>query len=232
MERYTDSTGAVASPLILNKVLEAKSPNPLDEKLKIHRIEVGNSSGADAQAGWGIGLAQGALKVGSLASAVFTESLDDSFTVDTALLIASPIPLNAIKLNVSGAAAGAGALKYYNGSSLAAYVVGSLATLDLSGTGLTNSLNTLVPSDQVKVTANALGLPENYYVYVVDTNVDGAIVDSIEGIQLVDYLEIVADGNALVNCYDAGKVVSLNGSVYSFISTANANNFTSIEYTY
>ena len=227
MSIQTNSTGIIQVNASLNKLLEPSGV--FGQSLQIHKLEVGNVSGADAEISWGQGISNGILK-GSLVGGVFVdESAKDSFVVDTSLLIASPIKLNGLELEVLTVALAAGTVKYYNGSSLADYTLANSISLDMTALGTAQLLNSLSPADEAKVSTNALGLPENYYVYVIE-GVDGAEVGDVVGIQLLDKVTVVASGNSVVNCYSAGKKIANLGDVYVYISQVNALNFANIEY--
>lgn len=233
MSKQISSTGVVASPASLNKILE-KVDSPLKESYRIYQAEVGNATGNAAVCSWGIGLEAGAVRIGNYASSTFTDQTDIllvngsvSLSGATGIVIASPLPLNAIQLDIDTADQ-ASTFKFWNGTAFAAYSEGTTGAIDTSSTGVQLGYNHLLPSTEVKVGTNSAGLPEGYYCYLMD-NPGTLVIDSVLVVSFQDYVKTVADGNSMISIYEDGIDLP-HGDIYSYISATNGANWSKFDY--
>lgn len=245
MPKSTEPLGPIAfSSKLDSKILNLPAPAVgFKQSLEIHRIEVGNSSGADAAAGWGYAWPSEAIKLGDYdtvgPSPKYTERSQDLAAGAIALgtgggiVVQVPRAFGALGMNVTIVGGAISARKYWNGSSFATFSGTQLETLVPTGTGYSVDLSHY-PSDWASLVAADApvasdGLSAGYFAWLIELAAP-VTIDRLEAITMRNYVELVADGNALVDSYEPGIKLPFNSSVVPYLSIANADNWAQIEY--
>ena len=257
--KLLDTTGVMPfTNIAKDKVLTAPS-SPIKESIMVGRVEIGNSSGADASAGWGFQPADASWKAGQV-SFDGTDTMD-SYTEDTTdaqdagtgdfalttttnddgFAVQAATPFNVIGVTVSQAAAGGSpAYEYYywNGSIWATLNV--LSAFDPSGTG-DKYVTFLAPHDWAAFTATdepvaTYGFTAGLYgvavIAATAPSSTAALATKIWPVRLLDYIETVGDGQSVVRRYDHGMAKIPSGSsLVPYCSTADNANWITIDYT-
>lgn len=215
--------------------------------LDIYRVEVGNNSGGDARLGWGYTLT--GVKVGDYdtvgASPKYTDRTSDlaagaiSIGGDGGILIQSPEPLNSIQFNVTVVGGAISAQKYWDGSTFKTFNAAGTEhveydTLALTSTGAAVGIF-VAPDDLAALEATDSpvtddGLTAGNYAWLIEL-ASAATVDQLDLVRLVNRVEVVGNGNSLIDEFRGGKKLPNGAKVVGYCATANKANSLIVEYT-
>ena len=220
----------------------------IPQALEVHRVEVGNNSGGDARLGWGYVMAQSTIKVGDYdvpgASPKYTDRSADLALGATLLgtgggiLIQSPEPFHSIQFNVTVVGGAISQQSYFDGTSLKVFDSAGTEhteydTLDLTGLGAAAGIF-VKPADMAPLAATDSlvtdeGLTAGMYVWLIELATP-VTVDNLDIVRLQNRVEVVANGNSLVDSYDGGKKLPGGARIVGYCSTANKANSLIVEY--
>lgn len=232
--------------IAFDRLLEPPTVAGSKLSISVNRVEIGNSTGSAASAGWGIIHTDAMWQAGQWDnSSVGSEATDDTTdaqdsgtndfaltttTDDDGFYIESDYFFGLVEINVGVAAAGGSPVyeySYYNGSSWTTFT--PKVAPDFSGTGKKYLLFNIDPSlwSRGGVTAGKLAIRCRATTAPSST---AALASTIKIATLEHYLEKVADGDAAKDQYLKPYKLPFRGALTAYCSAANANNWMKIEY--
>ena len=246
-------TGPMAFPTIGSTVALAPNSGSINDSIIIGQVEVGNSTGANASCGFGIKLPNAMWLAGKFtasSNAITNDTTDAQSTTasDFALstlstnndgyMLQAHEKFNVVNLVIGTAQNGAGVAEYtyWNGSAFA--ILPTLAAPTVTSTGNV-SLIFLTPSDwtplvaadvAVTTTLCTVGMYALRVRYTTAPVTTAGLLTSIELLKLLDYYEIVPDGNSIVFNSQGEIRIPFRASLVPFCNVANAANWIDIEY--
>lgn len=241
--------GSIAKETVLPALTDGK-------RYLIGYAEVGNSSGGDARCGWGFKLKDALWTAGQWddsAGASFTDDTTDAqdagaddFALTTTtdndgFVVQADHKFNILGITVSTAASGGSPAydyAYWNGSAWT--TLNTLATPDFSSTGDTY-LEFLTPHDWTPLASGDTpvdtdGLTAGDYAIRVRATTapssTAALATVLWTVSLLDYVEVVGDGQSSITSREVLPLVVPNGcAVVGYCSTADNNNHIFLSYT-
>lgn len=247
-----ERTGPIAFSTIANTVVLSPNSGGQPDCLYIGSVEVGNSTGANAECGFGIKLPNAMYKVGQWRNNNSTYTDD---TTDAQSTTVGDVPLATttnndgfvvqalckfdvvnLKLNTAGATGGIATPTYaaWDGSAWTSFT--PFKTFDYTATSA-NSFAfakpaTWAPVATADAAANA-GVSVGYYaIRVIWATAPGTapIADSLQVVDLKDYVESVPDGSSIVFNANGEIRIPYRASLVGYCNVADAQNWIDIEY--
>jgi hypothetical protein len=223
------STGIVNFTTKVKTILTPPSlPQP--ESLRIFSYDVGNSSGTSDPRGMGHTIPSGdVVLANSNGSTATNKTLPAAFA--DGVLVECPLPFSGIRFTASSASSGApSSVKYWNGSSFATLSSQIIETPDTTSTS-EQVLLIEKPLDWAAFATAQVASGFTLGKYGLLMLLPGSMtLSAVEALNLLDYVEIVADGNSLTKSFEGGLQLPITTSLFVYGHTANAANWATAEY--
>jgi len=228
----TESSGVVSFANKLGPVVLSPASSPINEALVLHSYNVGNESGADAAGGIAYTLPASEVSLGDSAdgSTFAAKNLGDS--IASGLVIQARHVFSGAKLTLSAQSnVAASSVKYFNGTSFA-----NIPTALESPNVQSSAEQVLlfeIPSDwslpnAAMVTA---GFDANSFPLIIKLGSTPApiTVSALTAVKLLDYMGAIPTNNAVTMSWDKGCKIPNGSSLIPYCSTANVDNWCSVE---
>jgi hypothetical protein len=221
--KLTDLVSPESMPDTVNSKGEAEAG--MKASLLIAQVDVGNECGNTAACGWGFRVPGAEISVASFDGSDIANAevkyLGSAFT-DGAVLLSFPYPVHAVELTFGNTSnANVSNTSYYNGAlTVFPALEDNAPVLDATNTACTF----LAP----KSPADWSALAGKYLMsFEVDANV---IITAVSAVRLLDYVDVVANGNALSKEFVGEMKLPAKCQLVAFVSEANANNWAIADY--
>lgn len=259
-----DSTGPKAFPGTF--VTAVLSPNTsgsgeakasVDDRIIVKSVEIGNSTGSDAQCGYGYEIPDAQWKAGiwdNSATASYTDDTTDAQDAgtgdfpmtnanenDDGFVVQSTTKFNVIGMDISTAGAGGGiaspTYQYWGTSGWT--TLPTINTADFTNNSAYQYVVFLEPLDLDKLASGDTpvdtdGLDAGKYAVKISWGTaptTAPVGDELWLGKLVDYVEQVEDGKSVrIEYADNGKAMLTGSSLLAYCNVANAANWISVEY--